>query len=194
MVSAIIPTVEGREEHLARCLRVYEQTPGVEPVVVHGEPTCGRAWNVGAGRANGDYLHFTADDLVPGDGWLDAALLATNLGLMPAPRILRPDGSLESCGDTSQPVEHPDGWRAPYSAIPFMPRGWWERIGPSLDCHYYTDDWLSVRARRIGIEIPVVRDYLFTHYRAEEGRGAGMEQEERMTHDRAIYERALESM
>ena len=53
-VGVVIPTVEGREEYLERCIRGYEQrTPGVDLhlSVVHNAASCGIAWQAGAERS-----------------------------------------------------------------------------------------------------------------------------------------------
>lgn len=187
MISVVIPTVTGREEHLERCVRAYEERTLRPPeiIVIRNAPTCGVAWQEGAERATGTYIHFTADDLEPHPAWANSALVAVAMGYLPAPRILRPDGTLESCGRWE--VEQETGDPTPMTRIPFMSREQWKLIGPMLPIHYYTDNWISFKGALAGIETRVYRDYQFTHHWAEAGRGAGMSQEDRMRHDEAIY-------
>ena len=56
MISVIVPTVVGREDHYARCVAAYERTAGdrIEIITIRDRPTCGLAWNEGAAQAKGD--------------------------------------------------------------------------------------------------------------------------------------------
>jgi hypothetical protein len=188
VISVVIPTVAGREQHLERCVRAYEERTLRPPeiIVIENRPTCGIAWQEGAEKATGAYIHFSADDLEPHPGWDKAAMVAVAMGWLPAPRILRPDGSLESCGRWEEEQDTEDVTEM--TRIPFMSRQQWKLIGPMIDTHYYTDNWISFKGRLAAIETRVHRHYLFTHHWAQEGRGAGMTQDQRMLHDQAIYE------
>lgn len=191
MISVVIPTIASREEHLDRALRAYEETlDGIkhEIIIVSDEPTCGLAWNIGAAQSGGNYIHFSADDLEPHIGWWREAVKMADRGFLPAPRVLKQDGSLETCGNGV--YEQSDGDIAAFTRIPFMSRTQWENIGPSLDCHYYTDNWISFKGRLQGYDTRVCRSYQFTHHWAQQGRGAGMTEPDRMEHDRRIYEQA----
>jgi GT2 family glycosyltransferase len=66
----------------------------------------------------------------------------------------------------------------------------WQRIGPSLDIYYCTDDWLSWRAAAEGYPNVFLADYAFVHHEAQEGRGAGMTERQRRTADARAYEQA----
>jgi hypothetical protein len=167
MISVIVPTVRGREEHLERCVRAYGERTLRPPeiIVIENKPTCGIAWQEGAEKATGAYIHFSADDLEPHPGWDKAAMVA---------------GRWEEEQDTEDVTE--------MTRIPFMSREQWKLIGPMIDTHYYTDNWISFKGRLAAIETRVHRHYLFTHHWAQEGRGAGMTQDQRMLHDQAIYE------
>lgn len=189
MISVIIPTVPGREEHLERCVRAYEERTLRPPeiIVVENKPTCGIAWQEGAEQATGTFIHFSADDLEPHDGWANAAITAIGMGWLPAPRILRPDGSLESCGRWEE--EQRTGDETEMTRIPFMSHEQWKRIGPMIPTHYYTDNWISFKGGLLDIPTRVHRGYQFTHHWAQAGRGAGMSMQSRMLHDQAIYER-----
>lgn len=191
VITVVVPTVAGREVDFARCVAAYRQRSvhELQIITLHDMPTCGQAWNAGAGQATGDYLHFSADDLEPHEGWDAAAVATAGAGMLPAPRIVRPDGRLDYCGVHRR--ELPDGMPVEMSVIPFMSREQWERIGPVLPIHYFTDNWISFRGRRAGYPTVVRRAFAFTHHWAEVGRGAGMSYEARMAHDHAAYEQAV---
>lgn len=89
-ISIIIPTVTGREEYLARCIQGYaERTPRpIELIVIHDEPTVGQAWRKGLEQVTGDYIHLTADDVVPGYGWVDPLLEVTDQDAIPCPLVV----------------------------------------------------------------------------------------------------------
>lgn len=187
MISIIVPTVTGREEFLAKCEAAYAaHTDDYELIVVTDEPTCGLGWNKGAAQATGDYLHLTCDDLEPHPGWWQAARAVCDDGFLPAPRILNTDGSLQSCGDWER--EQQTGTATEFTRLPFLSRDQWERFGPSLPLHYYTDNWFSWRAREQGVETVVHRGYLLTHHLADHKRGAGMSWEDRMATDFRAFE------
>ena len=193
LVSVIVPTVSGREDYLARCLAAYEATSGnAELIVIRDRPTCGRAWEEGAAKAQGRYLHFTADDLVPRPGWIETAIETVDEGAIPAATVYDADGEFESCAgkllllDDRAPVD--------FSAVPFFSREQWGEIGPMgpmADSHYFTDNYLSMRASRAGIPILARTAYAFEHYWAQPGRGAGMTESERMRFDAITYETVL---
>ncbi len=181
-ISVIIPTIDGREDDLARCVAAYAERSvhDTQLVVVNNLPTCAHAWNNGAEEAAGDYLHFTADDLEPHAGWDDAAIEVVLAGGVPAPRVLENDLR-----------DGRDGEVMPMTAIPFCSKAQWERIRPVLEIHYYSDDYFSHRARLAGWPAVFNSRYLFTHHRAQPGRGAGMTEAERMERDRVLYEAAI---
>lgn len=194
----VIPTIQGREESLERCIKAYLDTAENElrVTVIHDRPTCGIAWNDGAARADevpwGDFLHLSADDLEPLPGWDAAAIKAIRDGNQPCPRLMQPAGGAWYYG--LQQVEPPEGTRVEFSTIPFLPWKLWPEVGPSLDCHYYTDNWLSLKAEQAGLPSAYYPGYGFVHHHEMVGRGAGMEQNQRMMHDRAVYERAVSGL
>jgi GT2 family glycosyltransferase len=174
-VSVVIPTIAGREALLEQTRKAYEANTSVavQFIVVRNRPTCGDAWNAGAAVADSDYLHLSADDVLPHEGWFDAAKEAADGGCYPAPRIVRPDGSLEACGSMGGGMllpECPDKTPCRVSSFPFMRTRDWEHIGPSLPIGYYADDFLSYRAHRHGFEVVVKRDYCLTHLEGLVGR------------------------
>jgi hypothetical protein len=189
VISIIIPTIPGRERWLEQCAQAYAETLGggveYEFRVEIGHPYCGSAWEAGALSARGDYLHFTADDIVPHEGWLAPALEAVEAGFLPCPRVLNTDGTIQSAGEWAAEIAD---WEPTYIArVPFLSRAQWDLGGWILPTHYYTDNWISERGLRLGIQTVVRRDYLFTHHFAPEGR---LDQE-RMTIDAAIFNAAV---
>ena len=169
LLSVIVPTVDGRETWLQKCLASYFATApdDTQIIVIHNRATCGIAWNEGIAQAEGAYIHLTADDIEAHEGWWKAAISATDLGWLPAPRVLHSDGSLQSCGDAD---ETDTGVECEIARIPFASREMFGCIGPMWERMYYGDNWFSHRGRKCGWPSRVVRDYLFTHHLAGEGR------------------------
>jgi glycosyltransferase involved in cell wall biosynthesis len=169
VISVIIPTIQGREFHLKRCLAAYAlSSEPFEVLIVQDKPTCGEAWQAGAEKATGDYLHFSADDLEPHDGWWEPAIACAESGKLPCPRILSPDGSLESCGQWGQEMD--EGVETNIARIPFLSREMWEHGDWIFPAQYYGDNWFWHRGQQLDIPTVICRDYLFTHYYASEGR------------------------
>jgi hypothetical protein len=179
-VAVVIPTIEGREPHLERCVAAYKATaPDAKLYVQTGHPTCGEAWNAGAKRAKRwkpDYLHLTADDLEPQPGWLDAAVEAADRRRIPAPLVFHPDGTLESAGLIgfgcyTGPYE--DWTAVDYTTVPFVTWALWGQIGMPGELHYCTDMWVSAVGRHHGWETAIRTPMRFTHHSAAEGRIQG---------------------
>jgi hypothetical protein len=191
LITVVVPTIRGREIDYERCVDAYRRTTDdVQLITVRDLPTCGEAWNEGAKQAAGDYLHLTCDDLEPHDGWWQPAIEAVRRGYLPAPRVVNADGVLDSCG--LHGVELPDKAIVQMSVIPFMSREQWDKIGPTLSVHYFSDNWLSWRGAQEGYPTVVRRQYSFTHHWAQPGRGAGMTYSQRMEHDHAVYLSAVD--
>lgn len=191
-ISIVIPTVTGREDHYARCVAAYrKRTPWtIETITLTNENSCGNGWQKGAGVATGEFLHFSADDLEPLEGWADIAISAVERDEFPAPRLLNPDGSIYGAYPWGDPA---DGTPVSMSVIPFFRRKLWTQIGPMLpNHHYYTDNWVSWRAERAGLKITYQGSaYAFVHHWAQAKRGAGMTSNDRMVHDERIYRDAI---
>jgi hypothetical protein len=137
MISIIIPTVPGREDHYDRCLAAYRDrtAAGYEIITETDHATVGLAWQAGAERASGDYIHLTCDDLEPLDGWDVAAVNAADAGFVPAPKVTDArTGQLQSWPAWGR--EHEDGTDAGFSAIPFLSRAMWEVVQPLFTGHY----------------------------------------------------------
>lgn len=170
MISIIVPTIRGREHWYRRCSRAYFDTTeqDFELIPVRDRPSCGVAWNEGAEKARGDYLHFSADDLEPHSGWDAAAVAVAGSGKIPCPLILNENGTLQSCGTWGELV--PDGTVTDIARVPFCSRTQWQEIRPIIETHYYTDNHFAHRAMLAGIPTVVCHNYLFTHHFALEGR------------------------
>lgn len=167
MISIVIPTIKGRKDSLKRCLTAYEATtPGrFELIVIRDEPACGIAWAKGVERATGDFLHFTADDLVPHEGWAEAAIGCVGRRVMPAATVLNPDGPIDC------PVYLEPRYRnVPNVLVPFFSRELWDLGNWVVPIHYGSDDWVTYLARRRGLEVELLPDYRFTHEVAAAGR------------------------
>jgi GT2 family glycosyltransferase len=177
ILSAVIPTIDGREGLLEQTIASLAETANVEVelLVVRNAPTIGEAWNEGVSQATGSHLWLGADDVTFVPGWVDAAVDGRSGGGYPCPRILRPDGSIEACGTMGQggliETEVEDGFPCVSSPFPFMWRRDWETIGPALPIHYYCDDYLGFRARVAGLWVHVARDYTLIHHEGTAGRG-----------------------
>lgn len=184
-LSVVIPTIAGREEHLQRTLRSFERTaPEAELIVLQDHPTCGEAWAVGARRARRELLMMAADDLEMLPGWLEAASAVVFAGMAPAPLIYHSNGLVQSCGGSWEAFEQ-HGAVTRYSRVPFLRRRWWfDFVEPfPTDMHYYTDDLVSWRLRERGVVPVICHGYRMFHHLAQEGRGAGMSERERMELD-----------
>lgn len=179
---------------MERAIAAYEKFANVEIIVYTDLPGCGPAWARGADAAQGDYIHFGADDVEMHGGWAEAAIETVDRGYIPAPRVLNTDGSLQSCGGSDGwETEHETGEWADFSRGPVISRDWWQTIralaAPFLEqTHYFTDNCISFTARLYGIETGVHRGYEYTHHLAQQSRGAGMSWNDRMHHDRDIFE------
>jgi len=180
VISIIIPTVDGREAHYERCVNAYENRTEdeFEIITIRNRTTCGIAWQDGAELAKGLYIHFTADDLEPCLEWDTPAREVADAGYLPAPTIFTRDTGIEErIGIT------PDGF---FTRIPFCTREQWEKIGPMIPIHYFTDNYFSWRGQQAGIETVLAPTYAFKHHWAEPRRGAGMGPN-RINHDADQY-------
>jgi hypothetical protein len=196
-VAVVIPTIDGREEDLYRCVQAYDRTMpegSLRYYIEHGHPSCGEAWIAGAEKAckdGFDYLHLTADDLEPHPGWLPHAVEAVDKGYIPAPLVYHPSGELESAGLQGFGCYtglHADWGYVEGTTVPFLAREMWDRIG-MIPTHYCTDLWVSARGRDFGYETVVRTGMRFTHHTAQAGRNYG-----RVSDDTREYLRALEAV
>lgn len=169
LISVVVPTIDGREHWLRKaCLSVVRATPLVEWLEYRNLPTCGAGWNKGIEDATGDYLLFFADDLEAHPGWLEPAVAALDRGVIPCPRILNTDGSLQSCGTFADEAE--DGTPSVVARVPFLTRDMALQMFPLFENHYMGDHWITWKGEQLGWPTLVVRDMVFTHHFAGEGR------------------------
>lgn len=193
VISIVVPTIPGREEHYQRNIAAYKATTTVpfEILTEYDHTSVGQAWHAGALKAKGDYIALSCDDLEIQPGWDVAAMKCVDEGGFPAPKVINAhSGALES-----RPVwgcEVAEGSDTGISVVPFMSRAQYEKITPFFTGHYYTDDFISDRARQAGWPSLQCNLYCFKHYWAQERRGTpGMTENERMVHDEPLYRQAL---
>lgn len=162
-ILVIVPTIDGREKSLFRCLDTYKtRTPKheVEMMVLRNYDTCGIAWGVGmelAKHKDFDYIQLSADDLEPHEGWAEPAIAMIESGKLPAPKILNPDGSLFSFGHNAGKT----------SVVPMFKKEHIERVLPMAPWHYWTDDYVS---HKLGLPVENCEGYTFTHHADPVGR------------------------
>jgi len=181
-VAVVIPTIEGREDHLATVVAAYMVTaPTGELIVERGHKSCGAAWIAGAARAEDyDYLHFGADDLEPTEGWLEGAVETVDAGYIPAPLVYLTDGTLESAG-----LDGFSMYRGAYTdwqviegtTVPFLSWGMWAQISAVdgfnntlANIHYCTDIMISAAGRKFGHDTVIRTPIQFIHHNAQPGR------------------------
>ena len=172
-LTVVVPTITGREESLQRTLDSYEATlEGVdsEIVVIQDAPTWPDACNLGFKKAEGDVIHFTADDLEALPGWWDHAskALQERPNELPAPRVY--DFLPPPEGRWMNEEDGPDGAIPLFTRIPIFTREQGEKIGPWPAIVYYADYWVSEKARTLGIETHMVHGYDFVHHWCQIGR------------------------
>lgn len=195
VIDIMIPTVDGREDHLERCLRTYRARtswPIGQIVVVRNRDCVGAGWNDAAASVpvgeRAQYVHFTNDDIEPESGWDQVAVSTALSRSIPAPALLEADGRFHPYHAVTERTA--DWTEVVTSTIHFMPWSLWDEVGPCLPVHYYSDDYLSWRARRLGWPSVYRSGYRFRHHWAQVRRGAGMSEAARMDHDRVIYNKA----
>lgn len=169
LLSIVVPTISGREESYARCIGAYRKTmpEDAEIVTVRDWPNWPAACNEGYSRAEGDFLHFTADDLEPLPGWWQEALSWVQIhDELPAPKVMNhsPDGVWDNA------VDGPDKHVPHFTRIPLMSRSQYERIGAWPEIDYGADVWLSEKGRTLGIETRMIHSYAFVHHWEQVGR------------------------
>lgn len=192
-VSIIVPTIKGRDDAFRTVCEEWERQAAahrhpVELVKPRGFATVGEAWNAGAAASRGDVLVFAIDDALPHAGCLDAAVAAVARGVIPSPRLLFPDGTLEACGTMGMGAllpECPTGTPCRAAGLLAVSRPVWTRVGPFLPIHYYSDDEWCWRALLVaGRRCEVVREFAFTHGHHPVRRS---EMQERAAADRAVF-------
>lgn len=185
----MIPTITGREDHFVRCEAAYAQTcpEPVVYVVVRDEPSWPAACNEATRRILGaqldvDAVHYTADDLEPQHGWFEAAQVALESGVCPAPEDF--DGSLRSPGEAV-------GETVAFSRIPTLTLEQADAVGPWPEIVYFADCWLGVKLAGMGVESKITAGYRFKHHWAQVGR---IDDEARVAEAWDLYTRAIEKV
>jgi hypothetical protein len=189
MIDLIVPTVEGREDFLDRCIASF---PDANPIVIRGETACGAAWIKGISRSGADYMILCADDIeAHPDLDLNACVEAVDDGYLPAPIVHRPDGSIESAGgDMNAPGclltdVQPDWTPVDFTPMPFVSREQIRKVR-MIDSHMMCDVWASHRGRQLGYETVLRHPYKLIHHHLEVGRRHGTDPA-----DRLIYQEAM---
>jgi hypothetical protein len=176
VISVIIPTVPGREKLFEVVRGAYllygAGDQALEVIVEYDHPTVGCAWQAGAEKAQGDYIHMGNDDCQPQPGWFEHAVEAVNRGFLPSPTVRSQDGVWQSLPKWGH--ETPDWTPVECATIPFLGRRQWEAVQPLLTSHYYSDNFITYRAVAAGWPCVLRKGYAFIHHWAQERRGAGM--------------------
>lgn len=183
-VTVSIPSITGREQLLARAVAAYRAQEGclVDVFTWMDMPACGYAWEMALQHGAGEYVHFGADDVELAPGAFMAAIRTIEQGKHPAPLVLNPDGSVQSCGEAWGHIV-PDGTETSFSRGPMIARAWSEIVGPiPVEMHYYTDNLVSERLRRAGIPSVVCHGYSYVHHMSPIGR-----RNDTWARDRQIY-------
>lgn len=197
-VTVVIPTVDGREDHLQTCLAgIANQPYDTEIIILRNRPTCGQAWMEGSILSCGDYLWFAADDVYPEAGFFAGMIEAVDAGYCPAAVVYESDGILQSAGiegmDCYRPESVTDWMRVSHTATPFMSENQWLALAPHAEMmaqlHYCSDMLHSAVMKKHGIDTVVRTNARLVHYNAAPGRGAGSDQHTRTAADRALFER-----
>lgn len=169
MISVVVPTIDGREHWLEKAQESIElTTKRFEFLVYRNLPTCGAAWNVGIIEAKGDHILLFADDLEAHDGWWQAGVESLSHNVIPCPRIINPDGTLQSCGTFDSEAD--DGTPSVVARVPFLTRHMAETMHPIFENHYMGDHWITWKGQQLGWPTLVNRSMVFTHHFAMEGR------------------------
>lgn len=170
MLSIILPTITGRSKDLKRCKASYERTlDGVEYefVIVRNKPNWSIACNLGAKKAKGDVLHFTADDIEALPGWhVDALKHLEETDELPAALVW----NHSDFGDPDNLDDGVDGDPVWFTRVPILRRDQYDRIGPWPELDYNSDIWLSERGRVLGMETRLIGSYRFVHHWSQVGR------------------------
>lgn len=165
-VSIVIPTVTGREKWLDRCARAYElQCPKAQIIVIKDEKSCGIAWQKGCELSDRKYVHFTADDILPGSDWVREAAQCLDNGSIPAATVVDSRGRLAVC---DSPLGDMGLW--PNVLVPLLTQDLLSSGEWLAPIHYGSDDWVTYTAVRRGFQVTRLTTYRMTHYVAGEGR------------------------
>ena len=174
-IGIVLPTLPERWEVFDRTYAAFEAScPGgwvFDIVVPDPQPTVGLAWRAGVAELledfDGDYLLLGSDDATPRPGWAEVMVPTIDAGFVPAPRLERPDGSVEACGSMGFGVllpEAADCTPVRSTGIIGMARSWWTDVGPVGEGHYAVDDLWCWQAAQKGHSVLYRSGMVFTHY------------------------------
>ena len=195
-VFVILPTVRGREQVFDATYNAFAEQLGIddEIIVVRDAPTVGEAWNAGVADIDdlvgADILVFATDDATPMPGAVHAAVDSAQRGMVPSPRLVAPDGTLEGCGSMGLGgflPACPDKTPCRSSGVPACTADLWWRVGEFLPIHYYVDDEWCWRAMGELAECEARTAYAFTHHHANPRR---VEMQARAMMDRQAFLRS----
>ena len=214
-VLVCIPTVPGRQTFLANCARSYEATLRATDLVtlssfkinlsiVTDAKTAGEGWQrcVDQGLEwwpETTHIHFSNDDIVVHNRWLDPLVEACAQQVLPAMRIEPAGGHcVEEIFETHPPMppdyflvdvprnkmayfyaDHPENqptrdWQfIDHSNLPFCTVEQWRKIGPFPPIHYGTDRWFAEYGRRAGYKTVARLNSVAFNYNANIGRHRG---------------------
>lgn len=198
-IDLIVPTIPGREASLERCLTSFEvfTNADLNCIVVRNSKTCGMGWKEGLEESKAPYVALVADDLECASKiWAAVCMEVVDEGLLPCPRVWRPDGGVESQGGDMNAHGHlvtrHQKHRSPvdFTTVPFLSREQVDRIG-MLETQYGCDVWVSHRGRQLGYETVLAHGYDLIHHQEQVGRGAGMDQNQRDQMDTETMREAL---
>lgn len=187
LLSVVIATAPGREHWAERAVaNIKKTTPSsaTETLVV-ASPTRGQGWAEGAARATGRYIALSYDDVQWHLGWWEQASSFCDAGFLPAPVMLTPDGKVQSCGGSVGRIES-HGAVTAFTRAPFMSAGQYRRIRPLLTTQHFADNWISFRARRVGIATVVAHEHRCVYHDAQEGKKDVSEQ---IYRDQIVFDR-----
>lgn len=196
VIAMVLPTINGRQDVYEFVRGRYEKMDyeghTLEIHMRYGQPTVGCAWQMGMREAlkRADYILLGNDDCEPHAGWWRPAIEAVDAGYLPSPQVYDTGGYPQGLPEWGKIA--PDWTPVGCALIPFFSKAMWEQIGPLFTGHYYTDNFITERAKAAGWPCVLRTGFAFTHYWSMEGRGAGLGTEPaRMAYDRELYARAL---
>lgn len=168
-LSIILPTITGREEMRAWIIDCFNaRTPiEIQWIVRVDYPNWPSGVNAGMPEAEGDYLFFAADDLEPLDGWCAAMIACLDGGAIPAPQVW---DYVQQGAPVNEGADGPPGTVTAFSRAPAFTREVAKAIGPWPEIDYYADNWVSDKARTLGIPTVVTAGYSFIHHWNQVGR------------------------
>lgn len=191
VIDLIIPTIQGREDSLARCRESFEQNTyesnghRLNVIVVPDSKTCGWGWQQGLMASDAPYVALVADDIECRSGyWAEVCIDTVDMDFIPCPRVFTPDGRIESQGGDMHAFGHilqrprRNESLCDFTTVPFLSRQQADEIG-MIGTQYACDVWASYRGRQLGYDTILRHGYDLIHHQHPVGRGAGMSQNER---------------